>query len=650
MAFSGLAIAAHGDVSLPGSFFEIDTDANLKVDHADPWIDWETADYESVADEPSGSNDDSFGEGSKEDTPVPSVVAGSIPPQKSDLLSFGLYVEADGDDRFLHVYWLRVQEPSGTTNMDFEFNQSDTTSANGVTPVRTSGDFLVQYDLAQGGTNPSLFLSVWLDGSEDPPATKNDCEASNKLPCWGDKIDLSAASMATGSINSSAIPASESFGLGDISPRTFGEASLDFDALASVVGGECLTFGSAYLKSRSSDTFNSALKDFIAPLEANVSNCAGLKIIKQDDDGNLLGGVEFEVFADNAPTGGSYDPGPGGEDGTTVLYSCTTATSGSAEGTCTITGILAGSYWVKEVAAPTGYDIAVPSSQPVTIVAGGTETELTFTNDRQPAKVIINKEDDAGSALDGATFQLYVDNDVVGTFDEGDTEVTGKSCTTALGTCTIDEILPPGDYCVDETVVPDGYEKADPQCFDLDLGEELTLADFVDPRQGGAIKITKTRKHAASDTPSADPHEGVEFTITGGGLLSGEVVTTDENGEACFDGLLLSSFDGVGDYTVTETVPANYVADGDEAKDVTVTEASECDDGNEATVAFANTPLTDITVSVDSLVDGGTKSTISCVIEGGAEIDSVDPAQEDPSLTLQDLVPGTYVCTIFVDP
>jgi hypothetical protein len=118
----------------------------------------------------------------------------------------------------------------------------------------------------------------------------------------------------------------------------------------------------------------------------------------------------------------------------------------------------------------------------------------------------------------------------------------------------------------------------------------------VNPRQGGAIKITKTRKHAASDTPSADPHEGVEFTITGGGLLSGEVVTPDENGVACFDGWLLSSFDGVGNYTVTETGPAGDEADGDGDEVVTVTEASECGDGNEATVAFNNAPLTSITV------------------------------------------------------
>ncbi len=40
--------------------------------------------------------------------------------------------------------------------MDFEFNQSSVISTNGVTPVRTAGDVLIQYDLAKGGTNPRV--------------------------------------------------------------------------------------------------------------------------------------------------------------------------------------------------------------------------------------------------------------------------------------------------------------------------------------------------------------------------------------------------------------------------------------------------------------------------------------------------------------
>src|SRR4051794_20957302 len=84
---------------LPGSNFEIDTDANLKVDGAADCIDW-LADGTGSAlrsgvlttnDKPTGASDDSFGQGSQEDDADPTVIAGSIPPNKSDLKTFGLY-------------------------------------------------------------------------------------------------------------------------------------------------------------------------------------------------------------------------------------------------------------------------------------------------------------------------------------------------------------------------------------------------------------------------------------------------------------------------------------------------------------------------------------------------------------------------------
>ncbi len=126
------AFASHPEVSLPGSNFEIDTDANLRADDPAPSIDWANVTEIRKQDTTSGPTDESFGQGTKEDTAVPSVVDGSIPPNKSDLKFFGVYQEGSTSGGFLNLFWSRVQEPSGTTNMDFEFNQSNTLSANGV--------------------------------------------------------------------------------------------------------------------------------------------------------------------------------------------------------------------------------------------------------------------------------------------------------------------------------------------------------------------------------------------------------------------------------------------------------------------------------------------------------------------------------------
>jgi hypothetical protein len=113
---------------------------------------------------------------------------------------------------------------------------------------------------------------------------------------------------------------------------------------------------------------------------------------------------------------------------------------------------------------------------------------------------------------------------------------------------------------------------------------------------------------------------------------------------------------------VTETVPDNYVAEdgttpgGTYAKSgISVGVVSTCGDGNEVPVSFVNTPLTDITVSVDSLVPGGTESTITCVDSNGVTVasgitDADAVGEGDGSVTAEDLVPGTYTCTIVVDP
>jgi hypothetical protein len=517
------ALASHPEVSLAGSDFEIDTDANLKVDDPAPSLDWAGIVQDSKVDLASGANDNSFGQGTKEDTAVPTVVTGSIPNNKSDLKSFGSYLETNANGKFLNIYWTRVQEPTGTTNMDFEFNKSDVLSANGVTPVRTAGDALIQYDLAQGGTNPQLFLSLWVTTG---PGSQ--CQANNATPCWGTRVNLTTAGLATGSINTTAIPAADSDGIGALSARTFGEAQIDFDAFTSGGGTDpCVSFGSAYLKSRSSDSFTAALKDFIAPLTLNLSNCGSIHVVKNDDatPPALLDGAEFNLITDAAPT--NNVGGPGAED-TNIVDSCTTVL-----GVCDFTAIQQGEYWVVETVAPAGHDLANPVYQHVTVTA-----------------------------------------------------------------------------------------------------DEQVTVTFVNPRQLGAIQVTKTAKHAAA-VGGVIPQEGVDFTI------AGTAVTTGADGTACVGGLALGQ-----SYDVVETVPAGYNAEGLTTKSVLVDSAGTCDAGFE-TVSFVNIPLTNVSISIDSQVAGWTSTTVSCTPDGPG---GTTAANGDGTFNDTDLEPGIYTCTINIDP
>jgi hypothetical protein len=239
--------------------------ANLTRDDAD-CTDWIPVSEIRRADSPSGSGDESFGQGTAENDAVPTIVSGSIPPNKSDLKTFGVYKENGlANKTFVAVFWSRINSPQGTTNMDFEFNKKQCggtvanptpnvggCSSNGVTPARSLGDKLLLYDLSSGGTNVNIHVRTW-DGSS-----------------WSSEQTLTSAS-ALGSINYDSISAANADGLGSLDPLTFGEAVIDFNVLLG--GATCGSFGSVYLKSRSSDSFTSEIKDFVPPQGVNLSNC-----------------------------------------------------------------------------------------------------------------------------------------------------------------------------------------------------------------------------------------------------------------------------------------------------------------------------------------------------------------------------------------
>jgi uncharacterized repeat protein (TIGR01451 family) len=217
----------------------------------------------------SGKDDDSFGGGVKEDTENPKITTGSIPPNKSDLQRFYVATERIGNGapttNALYLAWVRVQAPKGTTNMDFELNQSSTLYPNNATPVRTHGDILVKYDLDSGGTNPTLGYHVWLEHGPDA------CQASNSYPCWSQVRSLAGSPHVAAAVNTVQVP--DPIVGQNLDPYTFGEAYINLQG-AGIFGSGCTSFGKAFLKSRSSSSFTSDVKDFVRPLDVEISNCA----------------------------------------------------------------------------------------------------------------------------------------------------------------------------------------------------------------------------------------------------------------------------------------------------------------------------------------------------------------------------------------
>ncbi|WP_344379043.1 prealbumin-like fold domain-containing protein, partial [Agromyces tropicus] len=273
--------------------------------------------------------------------------------------------------------------------------------------------------------------------------------------------------------------------------------------------------------------------------------------------------------------------------------------------------------------------------------------ECTYTN-RAFGSIVIEKITDTSSgAFDFTSSTLTPSAFTLTTTGPGD---AGKDSQT-FGN------LDPGTYDVTETV-PDFWNLISATCDDgsdvssigLSPGETVTCT-FHDDRELGSIKVIKDRKHAADGLGENHPHAGVDFVITGGELpAEGVTVTTDANGMACYTGLVVSGL--VGNYTVNEVVPSGYVMEvpGSQTANVAEATADDCSDTNAGAVKeFTNIPLTNLTVSVDSQVPGGTYSSISCDVSGSDEVSLADE-MDDPSITINDLTPRTVVCTIVIDP
>src|SRR6266498_2843339 len=355
----GLSFAGPVLANLPGSTFE-SNDGNLIVDTPGN-TDWVNAPGRVRGDDlPSGSSDNSFGQGTKEDDPNVTVVTGSIPPQKSDLTRFYVASEFASNSNFLYLAWER-SNVLGSANMDFEINQNqqpNLTTTGPKTLNRTAGDLLITFDFGGSGS-PVLGLLTWVT-----TGATSQCFAANALPCWGNRVNLSAAGFAEGAVN--AVTVTDPIPPGapvTLAAGKFGEASINLTAAGVFPPGICEAFGSAFLKSRSSPSFTAEVKDFIAPQTVNVANCGRIVIHKVTENGDAsfgyttTGGLSPATF--NLSNGGTQTYGPPSQ-------------------------VLPGDYSVTESTIPAGWTlkslVCVASGSPGTTVStSGATASITMT-------------------------------------------------------------------------------------------------------------------------------------------------------------------------------------------------------------------------------------------------------------------------------
>src|SRR5216683_5602510 len=265
--------------------FEID--GNLTVDHLVPPsepIDWDSSPCPAALTtftDGTGSTDDIFGLGSKENDQSSWVCTQGSAPPKDDLvneisingappiageIAFRFFPVSEVQKQFLYANWSRLSN-NGDAHIDYEFNQADA-AINPASPscpqlpLRTPGDFLVSFDTQFGGAIINASAFTW-NGTTFVPLS-----VGSQGTLWDAAVNT----------------ASSITGLTVTGTNLFGELALNVSDTIGTIPCEKVLFVS--MKTRASTSLSAELKDRtrVKPVNFTIFNPAGANA-----SGNALG-------------------------------------------------------------------------------------------------------------------------------------------------------------------------------------------------------------------------------------------------------------------------------------------------------------------------------------------------------------------------
>ncbi|HHT7173935.1 TPA: MSCRAMM family protein, partial [Bacillus cereus] len=269
---------------------------------------------------------------------------------------------------------------------------------------------------------------------------------------------------------------------------------------------------------------NTNIIEFVIKNTKKLEN-GRLKLLKKDSEsGQLLPGAKFDVID---------------KDGKVVETIVT-----DDKGEALSKQLPVGSYTLKEVEAPKGYELS-SSSVSVDVEANKVVT-VDVVNKKIPEKVTGQFEvvkvdaNDKTKLLSGAEFEVYKDGKKVA---ELKTDESGK---------VMSPKLPLGEYTVKETKAPAGYKLSDKEWkVTIQNEKEVVKVEAENEKILGSLQIIKM-----DDKDQTKRLAGAEFTLKDvKGNVVKEGITTDKSGTVKVDGLV------PGEYTLEETkAPEGYKA------------------------------------------------------------------------------------------
>lgn len=255
-----------------------------------------------------------------------------------------------------------------------------------------------------------------------------------------------------------------------------------------------------------------------------------LKLVKKDQHGKLLNGIEFVL-----KKGGRYVTANGGNSRYTYTgladnKEAATKLKTDENGRMEISGLLWGTYYLEEVNTPAGLIAGEDIVVSVTDQSKNPIIDLEVTNKLNTGSLSFTKTDGAGKGLAGAVFKLKL------------VEGSGTAYSTVKQMYAISEDqgwvsfkdVPYGVYELTEVIAPEGYVRSN---------------DTYYVSIGGAVAEGKN----IGSVPAiwANSRTEKEFTVKkvnadGGEPLSGAVFQVLDEGKKPIEGMIITTYGGSG--------------------------------------------------------------------------------------------------------
>lgn len=370
----------------------------------------------------------------------------------------------------------------------------------------------------------------------------------------------------------------------------------------------------------SSSTYQTCVKLY-SPSSGNLNayfklrapDPGAISLTKTTEDGKNLSGWRFGVYSDSACT--SLVSGPHATD---------------SSGKISITGLLAGTYYVKELGHTDSsinalYTCASTNPQKLTVTSGSTAA-VSFVNKLKTGSVSLTKTTEDGKNLSGWQFGFYSDSACTAL-------VSGPHTTDTSGKISVTG-LTPGTYYVKELGHTDSAinalyycASANPQSVTVTAGSTAAVS-FTNKLNTGGVKLVK-------ETNTGKNLDGWKIGLytdsSCTNAVPGSPLTTGTDGTVTVTGLTPGTY-----YAKEAAITDPYWVCDSTIKTVTVTA------NGTATVTFSNTHNGRAKI-IKSMPDGGSISGWTFEVRSSdTSLVGIFTTGEDGTILTDYLIPGEY--------